>query len=66
MSYKCACCNALQANDDVTIMFRADDDLRVVNICYECDEFALLKRCDTLEELTAARDSVTVRPAPRG
>ena len=43
MSYKCACCNALQANDDVTIMFRADDDLRVVNICYECDEFALLK-----------------------
>ena len=66
-TYQCACCGAPQADADVTIFFSAlDNDRRVVKICYECEDFALLKRCGNLEELTAARDSVTVRSAPRG
>ena len=65
-TYQCAGCRMDTPTEDVAIIFRADDDLRVVNICYECDKLAWEHGAATLTELTAARDSVTVRPAPRG
>ena len=65
-TYQCPGCGQRTPTGEVAIIFRADDDLRVVIICCKCDKLAWEHGAATLTELTAARDSVTVRPAPRG